>query len=531
MDQIKQYLKKKYSSNKKIGCCVMFVFVSLFIFWGCKKLAIKTGPTLAKNWAKEWYYGEFKKTPAFSSSKINHYPDWAHSMPQYLGEYTIVEYPLKSSVRTSPISYADYTKDEKKRIMDASFERVIVGMKSNQKPQIRVLTYVPELEYLKRNRYDASNNKITAIANDFDGLVLVSDWNGKFITGFNFKNGKITTRVRLNQNKKNETIDKKLAVTSTNKSASEEKSTNDLQKQVNSCYLIWTDNYVEYSSGHYDGDNYIEDDRYLEYKGSSDFQLIGDCGDALPNDPIDPCELFPCGNNDNSSGTQPPDLPCPTGQQAQLDLALFPFPSLDISSLSNFWGLTLAENIEVEFDVCNDGQNWHAILTKIIGNYSLQTQLVPGCSEVTGPSGNTTAFNYCSQMLDMYNESANNSNGFVSWYMLSAVTAHENVHKNHLIPALGSASSLISFGINQLSVPNIGQGSIIAKSQIEGMTAFNQAISIGFTLWSSSYITLCANDHSGPTAQAERTVVNPMITQICNYSRAASWSSCSPVCN
>ena len=96
------------------------------------------------------------------------------------------------------------------------------------------------------------------------------------------------------------------------------------------------------------------------------------------------------------------------------------------------WGLTFPENVQVTIDIFNNAGVWQPVLTGVIGNYSMQTRLLPGVTEVTGPAGNTTAANYCAQINDLNSLGAPGS----VWYMLSAVVAHERVHARQFRTAL-----------------------------------------------------------------------------------------------
>lgn len=510
---------------KNLKTCCIFILIPLLILWGCTKLTLKdNNPPLPENWAKEWYYAEFRKSTAYKTSKIQHHPDWKHGRHQTLGNYTISEFPLVSSVRTSPITYANISLNDKKRISDATFERLLVGIGPNKKTQVRVLTYIPELAYLERHNFDASDNKITAIADDFEGLILVHEWDGKFVTGFNFKNGKRRTKVsyKLSTDLANDQMK-----TITNGKKNESKK--DDKVIVNACILTWTDVYKTYWSGHYEGDDFIEDDRWTVYAGVSDVQLVGDCGEQHEEEfkPIDPCDLFPCDDGSGGGTQTPPDPTCPNNLQVTPTIQSGAFPTLDITTTSGVWGLTMPEDVEVNFYACKEGSYYRAVVTAVIGNYSQQTRLLPGVSEVMGPGANTTSVNYCTQMLNL--DALGNFNP-PEWYMLSAVQAHEQVHADHFLPGLSSVVNVISYSINVLTVPYTGQPAAIAEDQIRSLPAFQTALSTAHVMWLAQTTILVANDHLTKTPQAEHNIVDPMISLICSFAMGNNWASCFNIC-
>src|SRR5205085_2451182 len=97
------------------------------------------------------------------------------------------------------------------------------------------------------------------------------------------------------------------------------------------------------------------------------------------------------------------------------------------------YGQTEAVSITVQFRACLQNGQWCAILESVTGHYAMQTRLLPGQTEVTGPNGNTTLANFCDQVTEL------NALGFCNtaqWYMLAAVVDHEHIHEQSLLPAL-----------------------------------------------------------------------------------------------
>lgn len=179
-----------------------------------------------------------------------------------------------------------------------------------------------------------------------------------------------------------------------------------------------------------------------------------------------------------------------------------------------------------------DAGQWRASLLSVTGNYSIQTRLLPGRTEVTGPPpGNSTAANYCNQVIDLQALTL----GAAAWFMLAAVAAHENVHAAHFTPGLRSAAVLtpLETAIEALTVPDTGQTEAAAIAAIMALPGWAAALAAARANWATADDVLIAPDHgvpfgTGPSYAAERAVVNPMVTRICTHARANGWPPCPP---
>jgi len=163
------------------------------------------------------------------------------------------------------------------------------------------------------------------------------------------------------------------------------------------------------------------------------------------------------------------------------------------------------------------------------GNFSLQARLLAGVTEVTGPGGNTLITNYCPQMNNL-----NSLNG-PTWYMISAVTAHENVHATRFLPALNDPTviGVLRTAIDGLTVPHAaGMNQALAIAALTALPAFAAALTAAQANWLARILILVAGDHAagGPTDTAEHGIVDPMVTAICAHSRANGWAACPPLC-
>jgi len=194
------------------------------------------------------------------------------------------------------------------------------------------------------------------------------------------------------------------------------------------------------------------------------------------------------------------------------------------------WGLTFPESVQVTIDVLNNGGVWQPVLTEVIGNYSLQTRLLPGRTEVTGPGGNTTAANYCAQINDL-----NSLNG-AAWYMLSAVLAHERVHARQFRTALIHPSVItpLETAIEAITIPVSFLTPVPGAAEffIRLNPAFTAALNAAQANWLARILVLVAGDHTpgGRTDTEEHAIVDPMRRRICQHARANGWPACPPLC-
>ena len=222
------------------------------------------------------------------------------------------------------------------------------------------------------------------------------------------------------------------------------------------------------------------------------------------------------------------------------------------------YGWTQDEACVVTISARCDGASWRAVLVSLSGTYSEVYHLrgtlpnptgqYPAAaeSEVTGPGGNTTASNYCAQVVDLndlgiisYGNTLVNGvypqlTGF--WNMVEAVKAHEDVHKTHLLPSLQAKAAAIEALFTALTVPAAsGMTREQAVAQIQGLDEYTNAVkACRKPLWDAELLDEATPDHgadgsgglSSPTGKAELAATRPMRTTICKYASSQSWSPC-----
>ena len=193
--------------------------------------------------------------------------------------------------------------------------------------------------------------------------------------------------------------------------------------------------------------------------------------------------------------------------------------------LPNYWGLTLPEDVVVNLTANLVGGRWYAAVTNVTGRYSKQLRLLPGVTEVTGPGGNSTPWNYAHQVTDLRAGTPRHG----AWFMLRAVDEHESIHAQRMLPALQAVEPIIQGFFAGLSVPataavNSAPAAIAALQLAPGYQATRQQ---AYARWRQSYMNLIAHDHgaahNGPAYVAEQAITTPMINAINTFAWYYGW--------
>lgn len=185
------------------------------------------------------------------------------------------------------------------------------------------------------------------------------------------------------------------------------------------------------------------------------------------------------------------------------------------------WGLTWDESIDLEIGASLANGVWTAVLKKANGNYSVQSRLLPGVSEV----GETSSSNFCTQIRDL---KALGNITDVQWYMISAVQAHENVHVSRTLPSLNNVLSNISNDVKTLTVTSTGQTKAQAIAELRNLVGFQTITNNAKVRWRDEFRGTVPADHAtgGPCELAERAIVDPTGIGICNTASAQAWPTC-----
>jgi hypothetical protein len=191
------------------------------------------------------------------------------------------------------------------------------------------------------------------------------------------------------------------------------------------------------------------------------------------------------------------------------------------------YGFTSPESVVPDITAKQDASGmWSPTVTALRGRFSMQTRLLPGQNEITGPTGNTTDANHCDQVTNL--QSLGNIAGS-TWYMLSAVKRHEQVHADHFLPALVKAEPAITASLEAVKVPDAPKMTAAqAVVALKADATFQAAVANAQALWLASILVEVAGDHAagGPCDKAEQTVTEPMRKTICDFAAANKWAAC-----
>ncbi|TAF92935.1 MAG: hypothetical protein EAZ47_07935 [Bacteroidetes bacterium] len=165
--------------------------------------------------AKEWYYGDFKKSDDYktlnnnsvfltshegSNLLSNHvaaapnskkYPKWSLGESYVKEGLEIVEMPLlydKTVVLLPGTENTDL--NAKKRIANASLNKVVFIKDAGGKINVRLVTIVPTLEYAASKGYDISGNSCKNLDSNFSGYIMSRKWDETTVAILKVSNGK-----------------------------------------------------------------------------------------------------------------------------------------------------------------------------------------------------------------------------------------------------------------------------------------------------------------------------------------------------
>jgi hypothetical protein len=157
---------------------------------------------------------------------------------------------------------------------------------------------------------------------------------------------------------------------------------------------------------------------------------------------------------------------------------------------------------------------WGPKVGSVTGKYSLRKQLLAGVTEVRGPGRDTTKGNWQQQVANL-NALGEDTPGFpCEWYMVSAVGAHELIHKGSVGTALEETEGAIVRKIEG-DIPAVRASTPkAAVTAFKADPAYKAANDAAREIWDRKYVSKIDSDHTGMTPQAEHSVVDPMIEKI-----------------
>ncbi|HEY0066410.1 MAG TPA: hypothetical protein VGB46_03580 [Flavisolibacter sp.] len=144
---------------------------------------------------RQWYFQVFEKSQEWETAwaKGKKYPQWSKGTYQRIGNLEIWEFPLiKEKTKFLVRKDNSVTVAETRKIVDASFSRVLFIRNSAREIVVREVDYIPEWQYLKNQNFDVSMSGYGKAGDDFTGTLVVKDWNESVVSMRVLKNGKIT---------------------------------------------------------------------------------------------------------------------------------------------------------------------------------------------------------------------------------------------------------------------------------------------------------------------------------------------------
>lgn len=201
---------KKYL---KLTPLLSVIFVLILLIQACRKYDSSKSGTIQFKMedAKEWYYGEFKKSSSFKqidrssvfapdqlSVEVKKYPYWDKSIEYSIGGLQVVEMPVVRSFTQIPLAgSSNLTENEQKQIAESSIEKVVFLKTKQGNPVVRLLIFMPDIEYLRIKNFDISHNTMANPDSDFSGYIIVKEWDESIISFRRFKKGKYIKNVKI----------------------------------------------------------------------------------------------------------------------------------------------------------------------------------------------------------------------------------------------------------------------------------------------------------------------------------------------
>jgi hypothetical protein len=167
------------------------------VMYACKKGNTPSDGLFNAAAAKEWYYGTFKKSPAWLGSALRgkKLPDWNNGIFRQVGNTEVVEFPLISKRKAFPLTSANAAGEvDIAKTAAGSLSRILFISKPNNQVIIREVDYVPDAQYLKTHQFDISESSLIQVNSDFTGRIIVKDWSGKKLARWYVENGSVTKR-------------------------------------------------------------------------------------------------------------------------------------------------------------------------------------------------------------------------------------------------------------------------------------------------------------------------------------------------
>jgi hypothetical protein len=173
-------------------------------------------------WAKDYYLSNLKTSESVNlnfqtatngtSSKNSKRQNlkktnWDNAATGKTTVYDFVEVPLVYTNKISPsvnLSRGISAQAIDKSVFNASFDRLIIYKDVGGNIDQRIVSFIPDKDYLDRHNGNVGHNKIDKLDNDFFGYLHYKDWNGSNLFMLRIENGKSVRHYSLdNSNSQN----------------------------------------------------------------------------------------------------------------------------------------------------------------------------------------------------------------------------------------------------------------------------------------------------------------------------------------
>ncbi len=183
---------------------LLAISLVLVVAYSCRKDLVNEMPVKPETvqWAKDHFNavlavnnGSFVKIASTSASTTSNQkpnkktPWWGRATASKTNLFDFVEVPLFYTRKViTLISRKDDPIDME--IAKASFDRLIVFKDKKGNIDQRIVSFIPDKDYLRKHDGDISHNKIDKLDKDFTGYLLYKNWEGKIVNKLRIINGK-----------------------------------------------------------------------------------------------------------------------------------------------------------------------------------------------------------------------------------------------------------------------------------------------------------------------------------------------------
>jgi hypothetical protein len=190
----------------------VLLFAAFLIIISCRKVFDeKIGSDVTTSFgikdARKFFYNTLRKQQAAlakgADKKI--YPYWSLAYEGKTNKYAFVEVPFilpKMQHYSLNIKSASNKTDDRSalKIVKGSLSRLVLYKNNKGTVGKRIITYIPDLEYLEKHNNDISHNQIDKLDADFNGFLRYSTIDGKYLFTLKIKDGKSILKYSPNLN-------------------------------------------------------------------------------------------------------------------------------------------------------------------------------------------------------------------------------------------------------------------------------------------------------------------------------------------